>query len=244
MESEGTSSTAQQLVEAFCDKVTSDVMTCAVTETKKILAIGSSVNNVQKNGSDDSAASRSEPVSQQSAVLPASADPPTSACQASSTNAPLTVAANALKLNETAACDVPPEPQPAVADEAEKQSSSEFVDSATAVQDSVTSHASAAVQVDVTTNASGASVVQDDVTTHTKSAAVVQDDVTIDASSVIDAVMLGRCRMDQLSPLPKKVVRIFVSSTFTGQSQPSDVESPSVRGEDRKIAPSCAHDSQ
>ena len=194
---------------------------------------------------------------QQSAVLPASADPHTSACQASSTNAPLTVAANALKLNETAACDVPPEPQPAVADEAEKQSSSEFVDSATAVQDSVTSHASAAVQVDVThassaaavqddvtTNASGASVVQDDVTTHTKSAAVVQDDVTIDASSVIDAVMLGRCRMDQLSPLPKKVVRIFVSSTFTGQSQPSDVESPSVRGEDRKIAPSCAHDSQ
>ena len=237
MESGGTSSTAQQLVEAFCDKVTSDVMTCAVTETKKIMANGSSVNNVHKNESDDSAASRSEPVSQQSAVLPASADPPTSACQASSTNAPLTVAANALKLNETAACDVPPEPQPAGTDEAEKQSSSEFVDSATAVQDSVTSHASAAVQVDVThassaaavqddvtTNASGASVVQDDVTTHTKSAAVVQDDVTIDASSVIDAVMLGRCRMDQLPPLPKKVVRIFVSSTFTGQSQPSDGE--------------------
>ena len=212
MESEGTSSTAWQLVEAFCDKVTSDVMTCAVTDTKRIMAIGSSVDNVQKNESDDSAASRSEPVRQQSAVLPASADPPTSACQASSTNAPLTVAANAFKLNETAARDVAPELQPAGADEAGKQSSSECVDNAVVVQ------------VDVTTNASGAAVVQDDVTIHTKSAAVVQDDVTIDASSVIDAVMLGHCRMDQLPPLPKKVVRIFVSSTFTGQSQLSDVE--------------------
>ena len=34
--------------------------------------------------------------------------------------------------------------------------------------------------------------------------------------SLVQRVIMGQCPMDQLPPLPKKIVRIFVSSTFTG----------------------------
>ena len=33
----------------------------------------------------------------------------------------------------------------------------------------------------------------------------------------IEKVILGKCSFENLPPLPKKVVRIFISSTFTGK---------------------------
>ncbi len=36
-------------------------------------------------------------------------------------------------------------------------------------------------------------------------------------AEIIEGVLLGSCPLDQLPPQNKKVVRIFVSSTFSGR---------------------------